>query len=61
MLAVAHTLLIIIYHLLRDPTIQYCELGEDYFDKRDAQHAATSLVQRLNKLGYQVTLQPKAA
>jgi transposase len=60
-MAVAHTLLVIVYHLLRDPGLQYRELGEDYFDKRDAQHAAASLVKRLNKLGFEVTIKPKAA
>jgi len=60
-LAVAHTLLIIIYHLLRDPKLEYRELGEDYFDKRDAEHAATSLVKRLQKLGYEVAIKRNAA
>ena len=60
-MAVAHTLLIVVYHLLRDPAIQYREPGEDYFDKRDAQHTATALVKRLRKLGYDVTVKPKQA
>lgn len=61
LLAVAHTLLTVVYHILRDPTLQYRELGEDYFDKRDAEHTKTQLVKRLRKLGYQVSLTPKAA
>lgn len=61
LLAVAHTLLTIIYHLLREPTLEYRELGEDYFDKRDAAQTATRLIKRLGKLGYEVTLKPKAA
>lgn len=60
-MAVAHTLLIIVYHLLRNAGLTYRELGEDYFDKRDAQHTADSLVKRLHKLGYEVTIKPKKA
>ena len=61
LLAVAHTLLTIVYHLLRDPNLEYRELGEDYFDRRDAAQTAAHLVKRLDKLGFAVTLQPKAA
>ncbi|MDE3186088.1 MAG: IS110 family transposase [Acidobacteriota bacterium] len=61
LLAVAHTLITVVFHLLRDPNLQYRELGEDYFDKRDAAQTATHLIKRLAKLGYEVTLTPKAA
>jgi len=61
LLAVAHTLLRIVYYMTREPKVQYRELGEDYFDRRDAQQTATNLVKRLGKLGYEVTLKPKAA
>jgi transposase len=61
LLALAHTLLRVVYHLLRDPHLEYRELGEDYFDRRDAAQTAAHLVKRLGKLGYEVTLQPKAA
>jgi len=61
LLAVAHTLLTIVCHLLRDPSLQYRELGEDYFDKRDVQHTTQQLVKRLNKLGFEVALTRKLA
>lgn len=61
LLAVAHTLITIVYHLLREPGLKYRELGEDYFDKRDAEHTARQLVKRLGKLGYEVQLTPKTA
>ena len=38
-----------------------CELGEDYFDKRDVQHTTQQLVKRLDKLGFEVALTRKAA
>ena len=60
-MAVAHTLLRVIYHLLREPNLEYRELGEDYFDKRDAEQTKAQLIKRLAKLGYEVTLKHKAA
>lgn len=58
--AVAHALLVIIYHVLvrNEP---YKELGGDYFDKQDPETTAKRLVKRIEKLGYQVTFQPQPA
>jgi transposase len=61
LLAVAHTLLRVVYHLVANPHLQYRELGEDYFDKRDAEQTAANLIKRLGKLGWEVTVKPKAA
>lgn len=61
LLAVAHTLLIVIYHLIAHPELQYRDLGGDYFDQRDAEQTKKQLIKRLAKLGYEVTLTPKAA
>jgi transposase len=58
-LAVAHSILIIIYHLLRDGGT-YQDLGGTYFDERDRQAVQKRLVRRLERLGYQVDLQPLA-
>jgi len=55
--AVGHTLLGIIYHLLTRRE-EYRELGGNYFDERDKQAGTRRLVQRLEKLGYDVNLQP---
>ena len=55
--AVAHSLLVIIYHVLRDRQ-PYRDLGADYFDRRDTAHLERHHVQRLNALGYSVTLTP---
>jgi transposase len=57
--AVGHTLLGIVYHLLRRQE-GYRELGGNYFDERDKQAVTRRLVQRLQKLGYEVRLQPTA-
>jgi hypothetical protein len=43
--------------MLRDGT-GYTDLGADYLDKRDAQHLKRRLVNRLERLGLKVTLEP---
>ena len=53
--AVAHTILVIIYHLLRDGTT-YRELGAGYFDQRDRTAIEHRLVRRLEALGNDVTV-----
>jgi transposase len=58
-LAVAHSILVIIYHVLRD-RIPYRDLGSTFFDERDRQRVEQRLVRRLERLGYQVELQPRA-
>jgi transposase len=58
-LAVANTMLVIIYHLLSEGTT-YQELGGNFFDERDRQAVQKRLVRRLERLGYQVELQPVA-
>lgn len=56
-IAVGHTLLVIIYHLLSEDK-DYKELGGNYFDEWDRQAVQKRLVRRLEKLGYQVKLEP---
>jgi len=58
LLAVAHTQLVIVYHLLAEGTT-YRELGAGYFDRLDADRAARKLVYRLEQLGHKVTLAPR--
>jgi transposase len=54
-LAVAHRVLIIAYHIIRDGTV-YRELGRDYHDRRHPERTAARLTQRLKGIGYEVTL-----
>jgi len=58
--AVAHSILVIAYHMLQHGTA-YIELGGDYFDKRNEQQLQRSLVKRLERLGLKVTLEPANA
>jgi transposase len=55
--AVARTILVIAYHMLRRGT-EYIELGADYLDKLNQQQVERRLVKRLSQLGYEVILQP---
>jgi len=56
-LAVAHTVLVMAYHILKRKQ-NYQELGADYFDRLNADAIRRSLVRRLEKLGHRVTLEP---
>jgi transposase len=58
-LAVGHSILTISYHLM-DRGTRFEELGADYFDRRNPERVKDRLVKRLEKLGYQVSLQPAA-
>jgi transposase len=55
--AVAHSILRIVYHLLIDEH-PFEDLGEAYFDQRQRQHVSRRLKQRLERLGYRVQLEP---
>ena len=59
-MAVAHSVLVIIYHLLRDQRPS-ADLGPDYFDRLDTARIQQHHVHRLEQLGYTVTLQPTEA
>jgi transposase len=58
--AVAHSLLIIVYSLLRHGTT-YHDLGADYFIHRDRTGVQRRAIRQLESLGFQVDLHPLAA
>jgi len=57
--AVAHSILVIIYHLLSNQTTSQ-EKGETFFEERDREGREKRLVRQLSSLGYHVELQPIA-
>jgi len=57
--ALAHALLRIAYHVLADGTT-YRELGADYSDRRHAQRLTRRAIRLLEGKGYRVTLEPAA-
>ena len=58
--AVMHSVLVIVYHLLREGQ-PYRELGADYFDRQDTARLERHHVNRLKALGYDVVLTPLVA
>ena len=52
--AVAHRILVILFHIIRDGK-SYRELGEDYFDRLHPERAAHRLMSRLERLGYDLS------
>jgi transposase len=59
-IAVAASVLTIVYHMLRDGTC-YQDLGPDYFARRDPARTATRLANRIRSLGYHVEIRDAAA
>jgi hypothetical protein len=55
--AVAHSLLVIVYHMLRDGT-DYAELGVTHFDRLAQTRLTRYHVRRLEDLGHKVTIEP---
>jgi transposase len=58
-LAVAASMLTAAYYMLRDG-VEYRDLGQDHFDRRDKAKAITRLVRRLEDLGCEVELKRAA-
>jgi transposase len=59
LIALGHSLLVMVYHILirKQP---YQDLGAAHFDTLERHRVERRLVQRLERLGYQVVLQPSA-
>ncbi len=60
--AVAHTLVVIVWHVLASPDATYEDLGPDWFTSHsDTQAHVRRLVTQLERLGMKVNLEPTAA
>jgi transposase len=59
-MAVAASMLTVIYHMLKDGTM-YQDLGRNYFDRRSTEQQKNKLIKRLADLGYAAALTPLAA
>jgi transposase len=61
LVAVARSILVIVWHLLTDPTVRFRDLGPDFHTRRvSTDRKIRSLVHQLEVLGHTVTLQPAA-
>ena len=59
--AVARSILVIIWHLLSDPEAHFIDLGPDFYDNRiDPERRKRAHIHQLEALGYKVTLEPAA-
>jgi len=59
--AVGRSILVIIWHLLSDPTVRYADLGPGFYDARISHSRKThNHVRQLEALGYKVSLEPAA-
>jgi transposase len=58
--AVGHSILVTVYHLLTEPDCPYVDLGPTYFDQRAPSVVQRRLVYRLEGLGFKVQLSPLA-
>jgi len=60
LMAVAHTILVIVFHLLQRGS-EYQELGGDFFQRTEREVLQQRYVRALKRLGYQVTLTSASA
>jgi transposase len=60
LVAVAHSILVIVYHVLSEGQ-EYHELGANYYDEHDRAAVERALIRRLERLGNEVTLIRKEA
>jgi transposase len=61
LVAVARSILVIVWHLLSNPLARFCDLGPDYHARRiDIERRMRNHIAQLTALGYRVTLEPAA-
>ena len=61
LVAVARSILVIVWHLLNDPDARYADLGSDYYTRQlDPSRKTRDLVRQLQALGHSVELTPAA-
>ena len=61
LVAVARSILVIIWHLLSDPAARFHDLGPDFYDNRlGPERTKRNHIRQLEALGYKVTLEPAA-
>lgn len=61
LVAIERSILVIVWHLLADPSARFVDLGADFYERRiDNDRRTRDLVRQLMALGHQVTLTPAA-
>jgi transposase len=59
LVAVGHSILVIIYHVLKERA-SYQDLGGDYFDRQNVEALRSRLIRKLESLGVKVTIESVA-
>ena len=59
LVAVAHSILVIIYHVLKERT-EYKDMGGEYFERRNLEKQRRRLIKQLESLGLKVTVEEAA-
>lgn len=60
-MAVARSILVIVWHLLGDDTARFNDLGPGYYNSRiNPERKKRNHIRELEALGYKVTLEPAA-
>ena len=59
MIAVGHSILVIVYHMLKQRA-SYQDLGGDYFDRQNTEKQRARLIRKLESLGVKVTIEAVA-
>lgn len=58
--AVARSLLIVVWHLVNDPDARYADLGGDWHERHlDPERKTLRLLRELRALGHEATLNPR--
>jgi len=61
LVAIERSILVIVWHLINDPSARFIDLGADFYERRiDKERKTRDLVRQLTALGHQVTLSPAA-
>ncbi len=62
LVAVARSILVVVWHLLTDPFARFCDLGPDYHNSHiNTERRLRNHIAQLTAMGYRVTLEPAAA
>jgi transposase len=61
LVAVARSILVVVWHLLSNPLARFCDLGSDYHTRRiDVERRMRNHIAQLTALGYRVSVEPAA-
>ncbi len=60
LIAVGDSILVILYHMLKDGT-SYADLGGDFFDRLEPERLTRYYLRRLERLAHKVTLEAPVA